>query len=176
MSEAFVGEVRIFSGNYAPVNWHKCDGSLLAISTYQTLFALIGTLYGGDGVTTFALPDMRGRTPMGMGQGPGLTNRIIGQSFGSETVTLIASQMPSHNHAFAATTADASAAPPNDAMFATQTDGDKIYVAANGTNQPAVMAAASVLTTGGNQPHDNIMPSLGVTYIICLNGIFPSRN
>lgn len=176
MSEAFVGEVRVFAGNFAPVNWHKCDGSLLPISNYETLFALIGTLYGGDGVSTFGLPDMRSRVPMGMGQGPGLTNRIVGQSFGSETVTLLAAQLPVHNHAFAATTAEASAASPTDAMFATQTDGDKIYVAANGTNQPAVLAGASVVQTGGSQPHENIMPSLGVTYIICLNGIFPSRN
>ncbi|OZY84694.1 phage tail protein [Cellvibrio mixtus] len=176
MSEAFIGEVRVFGGNFAPVNWHLCDGSLLPISQYEALFALIGTVYGGNGVNTFGIPDLRGRLPVGQGQGLGLTNRIIGQSFGSESVSLVTNQLPAHNHAFNATTDTAVAPSPANGVFATQTDGDKIYVAANGTNQPAVLAANSVVQTGGSQPHDNIMPSLGISYIICLNGIFPSRN
>lgn len=176
MSEAFIGEVRVFGGNFAPANWHLCDGSLLPISEYDALFALIGTVYGGDGMNTFGIPDLRGRLPVGQGQGLGLTNRIIGQSFGSESVSLVTNQLPAHNHAFNATTDTATASSPANGVFSTQTDGDKIYVAANGTNQPAVLAANSVVQTGGSQPHDNIMPSLGISYIICLNGIFPSRN
>lgn len=176
MSEAFIGEVRVFGGNFAPVNWHLCDGSLLAISEYNALFALIGTVYGGDGMNTFGIPDLRGRLPVGQGQGPGLTNRIIGQSFGNESVSLVTNQLPAHNHAFNTTADAATASSPANGVFAAQTDGDKIYVAANGANQPAVLAANSVVQTGGSLPHDNIMPSLGISYIICLNGIFPSRN
>lgn len=175
MSEAFIGEIRMFGGNYAPVDWHKCDGSLLSINSYKALFALIGTLYGGDGVNTFALPDLRSRTPMGMGQGLGLTNRVLGQRLGSEVVTLSVEQLPAHQHTFSATTANASTSVPANAMFASQTDGDQIYVAAAG-NQPAVLDSATVVNNGGGGAHDNIMPSLGVTYIMCLNGIFPSRN
>ncbi|PTA48518.1 phage tail protein [Shewanella morhuae] len=176
MSEAFVGEIRIFGGSYAPVNWRICDGSFLSISNEQVLFALIGTTYGGDGVNTFALPDLRSRVPVGQGQGPGLTAHTIGQSFGTESVTLTAAQLPEHNHIFTATKANATTELPTNALFAAQSDGDQIYVEANGTNQPAMLAPTSVTSTGSNVAHNNIMPSLGVNYIICLNGIFPSRN
>jgi microcystin-dependent protein len=176
MSEAFVGEIRIFGGNYAPVNWRICDGSMLSISNEQVLFTLIGTTYGGDGVNTFALPDLRSRVPVGQGQGPGLTARLIGQSFGTESVTLNSTQLPPHSHALAATAAAATASSPANALFAAQVDGDKIYVAASASNQPATLASTSVTSTGNGGAHDNVMPSLGVNYIICLNGIFPSRN
>ncbi|MCU8084473.1 phage tail protein [Shewanella sp. SM23] len=176
MSEAFIGEIRLFGGNYAPVNWHKCDGTMLAVNDYQAMFALIGTLYGGDGVNTFGLPDLRGRVPVGVGQGPGLTARTIGGKFGAETVSLVSTELPSHNHTLAANKAAASSEFPSNALFAAQTDGDKIYLAEASTNQLATLAATSVSTAGNSLPHANVMPSLAVTYIICLNGLFPSRN
>jgi len=107
MSEAFVGEIRLFGGNYSPVNWHKCDGSMLSVSNYQVLYSLLGTTYGGDGVNTFGLPDLRSRLPVGMGQGTNLTNRVIAQKFGEETVALASNQLPVHTHTLVATTTQA---------------------------------------------------------------------
>jgi len=176
MSDAYAGEIRMFGGDYAPPGWHKCDGTLLAVNTYQVLFSLLGTTYGGDGVKTFAIPDLRGRIPVGQGQGPGLTNRVIGQAFGSEVVALTQDQLPGHSHSFAASKANATLSSPANAFFGAQTDNDKIYTDTKMSTAPAPMAAATVSSEGGSQPHNNRMPSLGITYIICLEGLYPTRN
>ncbi|WP_312130755.1 phage tail protein [Diaphorobacter nitroreducens] len=174
--ESFIGDIRLFAGNFAPQGWMFCNGALLSISENDALFALIGTTYGGDGQTTFAVPDLRGRVPVGQGTGPGLSNRIMGQRFGSETVTLLAPQLPQHSHALNATTATASSPQPGGRLFA-QTGSDNLYGPAPATDpQPQTFAANAVTVSGGSQPHDNVMPSMGLNYIIALQGVFPSRN
>lgn len=176
MSDAYAGEIRMFGGDYAPPGWHKCDGTLLSVSTYQVLFSLLGTTYGGDGVKTFGIPDLRGRIPVGQGQGPGLTNRVMGQAFGSETVALTQDQLPGHTHSFAASKANASLSSPANAFCGAQTDNDRIYTEAKSSNALAATAAATVSSEGASQAHNNLMPSLGITYIICLEGLYPTRN
>jgi microcystin-dependent protein len=175
MSDPFIGEIRMFGGNFAPVGWAFCDGSLLAISQNDALFTLIGTTYGGDGQSTFALPDLRGRLPIHMGTGPGLPNYAIGQAAGSETVTLNADQIPTHHHAFAATPNLGTDADPTNHTFARITVGD-LY--SSDTAQPLVaMSPAAVgMSNGGSQPHNNVMPFLCINFIISLFGIFPSQN
>lgn len=174
--DSFIGDIRLFAGTYAPKGWMLCNGALLSISEYDTLFALIGTTYGGDGQNTFALPDLRGRVPVGQGAGPGLSDRVLSQTYGSETVTLLATQLPQHSHAFNATTAAATSAQPAGMLFA-QTGVDNLYGPLPGNDpQPQTMAASTVAPAGGNLPHDNIMPSMALNYIIALEGIFPSRN
>lgn len=175
MSDPYVGEIRPFAGNFAPRGWSFCDGSLLAVSSNDVLFSLLGTAFGGDGRTTFALPDLRGRVAMGEGTGPGLTPRRVGESFGSENVTLTPAQIPSHNHNFVATTAAADTASASGAFFAA-TGADEIYeneASASGARE--VMSANTMGNSGGNRSHNNIMPSLATNYIISLFGIYPSR-
>jgi microcystin-dependent protein len=174
VSDPFIGEIRMFAGNFAPVGWHLCDGTQLAISTNDALYSLIGTTYGGDGVSTFALPDLRGRLPVGQGNGPGLTPRTMGESYGVETVTLTAQQMPAHSHMFFATTAAGTVPSPVDKLFA-NSGGDNIYVEAPNNPQFQTMNQNTVGAAGNSQPHDNIMPSVGMNYIICLEGIYPSQ-
>ena len=153
-----------------------CNGALLSISEYQTLFALIGTTYGGDGQTTFAVPDLRGRVPVGQGAGRGLTPRVTGQVYGSESVTLLATQMPQHSHAFSATTAAATGAQPGGMLFA-QTGVDNLYGPVPATDpKPETMASNAVSTAGGGQAHNNVMPSMAINYIIAVVGVFPSHN
>jgi len=174
--DAYIGDIRLFAGSFAPVGWILCNGTLLSISEYDTVFAIIGTTYGGDGVTTFAVPDLRGRLPVGQGNGPGLTPRVLGQAFGSESVTLLTTQIPSHTHALVASTAAATASSPATGVFA-QNGADSFYTTVPTTNpQPQTFNAASVQSAGGTQPHDNIMPTTAINYIMCLAGIFPSRN
>jgi microcystin-dependent protein len=175
MSEPFVGEIRMFAGNFAPRAWAFCNGTLLAISQNQALFSLLGTNYGGDGRTTFGLPDLRGRVPMHQGQGPGLTPRFLGQKFGAETVTLTPDQLPSHTHVPEASSDQASADAPQDKVLA---KGDaappgRIYT----TDPPAVdMSPAAIANSGASQAHDNTMPFQCVNFIVALQGIYPSRN
>lgn len=171
MSDPFIGEVRMFAGNFAPVGWAFCDGSLQAISQNDALFALIGTTYGGDGQTTFALPDLRGRIPLHQGQGSGLSPQVIGQLAGSETVTLTAGQMPAHSHALRGSSTAAAVTAPGGAVLAATS-------AASYGPGPATqaMAASAIPAQGGSQPHENMAPSLALNYIIALFGIFPSRN
>lgn len=174
--DAYIGDIRLFAGSYAPVGWILCNGTLLSISEYDAVFAVIGTTYGGDGVTTFAVPDLRGRLPVGQGNGPGLTPRVLGQAFGSESVTLLSSQIPSHSHALMASSATATASSPAANVFA-QNGTDNIYTPLPATGpQPQTFNAASVQNSGGTQAHDNIMPTTAINYIMCLAGIFPSRN
>lgn len=179
MSDYFVGEIRLFAGSYAPENWHLCDGSLVAINTYQALFSLIGTTYGGDGVTTFGLPDLRGRIPISQGQGANLTSRTIGQNGGSETVALQAAQVGTHMHTMR--TAGTTATTPtlgSSVMFANTVSTVTQYLkpglgSAGGTAVNPV--AATVSNAGNSAPHQNMMPTATLTYIIALNGTYPMR-
>lgn len=180
MSDPFIGEIRMFGGNFPPRNWAFCNGQSLSISEYDALFALIGTTYGGDGQSTFYLPDLRGRIPIGEGSGPGLTPRVIGESAGTETVTLTRNQLPTHSHAANVTTVTGDLPGPTfNAVPAALASPQVFYaVPSNVAPQPHTVAMnpASIGPAGGNQPHDNIMPSLCVSFIIALVGVFPSRN
>lgn len=173
MAEPFIGEIRMFGGNFAPLGWAFCNGQLLAIAQYDALYALIGTTYGGDGQTTFALPDLRGRIPIHMGTGGGLSPRTLGESSGTETVTLTSDQLPAHDHQFVGTTSAASAASPASALVATPTSVD-LYRPA--TIPASNMAPGAIGMAGGSQPHDNIQPFQCISFIIALEGIFPTQN
>ena len=172
MPTPYVGEILMFAGNFAPAGWAICDGSLLPIAENETLFALIGTTYGGDGQSTFALPDLRGRVPIHAGQGPGLSPRVIGQTGGAEQVTLTPSQMPAHGHSLRASSAAASASASVAGGLLATPASTKLY-GVNPSGSP--MAANALSTSGGNQPHDNRAPSLGLNHIISLFGVFPSQ-
>ncbi|MBU2871896.1 tail fiber protein [Colwellia sp. E2M01] len=177
MSEAFLGEIRMFAGNFAPRQWAFCDGQILAISQNDALFSLLGTTYGGDGITLFALPDMRGRLPVHQGTGPGLTNKFIGAHYGSERVTLTSEQMPTHKHEFKATVNTATASDPTNSVLAAQIDGDMSYYSS--TTPPAttqLLSQNTVSSVGGGQSHSNLMPSLCLNFIIAMFGTYPSRN
>lgn len=177
MVDCYVGEIRMFGGNYAPEGWALCDGSLLSISTYGTLYSLIGTTYGGDGVNNFKLPDLRGRIPIGQGTGMGLTPRTLAQSFGAESVALAPAEAPAHTHAVTAGGAAAAADPTN--QFPGILSNATLYYKAPLPNPPpttGILDRAAVSVTGQSLPHQNIMPSLCVTFIIALNGIYPDRN
>lgn len=165
MTSPYVGEIRLFAGSFAPQGWAVCDGSVLSTSAYGALFELIGTTYGGDGQTTFGLPDLRSRVPVHQGPGFGL-----GMSGGAEVVTLGSSQLPRHSHLpQAATTSTQNS--PSGGLWASG-DGPSLY--ANGPASEA-MAVAAVGTVGGGQPHDNMLPFLAINFIIALSGIFPSQ-
>jgi microcystin-dependent protein len=170
MAEPFVGEIRMFGGNFAPVGWAACDGALLAISQNEVLFQLIGTTYGGDGQSTFALPDLRGRIPIHQGNG-----HTLGEHGGTEEVTLQITQIPSHSHSLIGSTASAVSRNPAGNVPSHTTRA--IYGAASGvTGSQVAMGSGSVQPTGGNLPHDNVQPFLCVTFIISLFGIFPTQN
>ena len=172
MSEPFVGEIRMFAGNFAPRGWAYCDGQLLAVSQNDALFSLLGTIYGGDGRTTFGLPDMRGRVPLHAGHGPGLSERRLGAKGGSEKVTLTTNQIPSHTHPVSGTNNLANATTPGGNVPAQSTIADLYAPVA-----PTVdMNAAAVPNVGGSQSHSNLMPYLCVHFIIALFGIYPSRH
>ena len=172
MAEPFIGEIRIFAGTFAPVGWAFCDGRLLAIAQNDALFALIGTTYGGDGETTFALPDLRSRFAVHQGQGPGLSNYTIGETTGTETVTLTVPQLPAHSHIANAGSGGNDLSPAGN-VWATDAGGN---TAAYNDASNAQMAATAIGVAGGSQPHDNIQPFLVVNFIIALEGIFPARN
>ena len=174
MGQPFVGEIRIFAGSFAPNGWMFCSGQLLPIAQNETLFQLIGTTYGGDGESTFALPDLQGRVPVHQGQGPGLSERFIGEAGGSETVSLLASEMPAHTHALAASAAAAYARGPSQELVANQNGGVNSYAPA-AASPPALLAASAIGVSGGGQPHNNLAPYLVVNYCIALQGIYPQR-
>ncbi|GEC14405.1 phage tail protein [Nitrobacter winogradskyi] len=175
MSEPYVGEIRLFGFSRVPQGWLPCDGSLLSISQYDVLFSLIGTTYGGDGVTTFAAPNLCGRAPVHYGAGPGLSPRALGEMSGTETVTLLSTQMPQHDHPMIVTTgaANTKAITPNVEFGAVV--GDTMYT--NDVTGAAAVATAPTSTSvaGRNVPHDNLMPTLTVQFCIAFNGIYPSR-
>jgi len=165
MGQPYVGEIRMFAGNFAPAGWMFCEGQLLPISEYETLFNLIGTTYGGDGQSTFQLPDLRGRLPMHMGNG-----FTLAQIGGVETVTLTTSQIPAHSHTVLATTNSNTASLPNGGFLASGPDIYDLNIGGTSTMAPAISPV------GGSQPHDNFQPYLCVDFIISLFGIFPSQN
>ncbi|MFD1616458.1 phage tail protein [Gelatiniphilus marinus] len=171
--DPLVGQISMFAGNYAPRGWALCDGQLLPISQYSTLFSVLGTAYGGDGVTTFALPDLRGRVPMHAGNGPGLTNRRLGEKFGTETNTLNVSQMPSHSHSVNAVADDGNQSVPTGNLPAGTKVLDKEYSNATANT---TMSSGMIGSQGQNQPVNNVQPVQVINYIIALQGIYPSRN
>jgi microcystin-dependent protein len=173
MSEPFVGEIKMFAGNFAPRGYAFCDGQLLATSQNDALFSLYGTIYGGDGNTTFGLPDLRGRIPVHAGQGTGLSNRRLGQKTGSERVTLTLNEIPSHTHtAQASNNIATSITLSNNVLAKVETDAS-FYAS---TSEPQALINGVVNNTGGSQPHTNLMPTLCINYIVALVGIYPSRH
>ncbi|MDF7775936.1 tail fiber protein [Sphingomonas sp. AOB5] len=174
MSSSFVGEIRMFGGLTAPEGWNLCDGTVLPISQAQALFSLIGTTYGGDGTSTFALPDLRGNTIVHRGQGKGLSNRTVGQVGGDAVVTLTPDQMPEHVHAVLAVPAAGIEVSPDQAMLAGPDDGSTMWTPGGGPGAAMQMAAGTVgPASGAGTPHENMMPSLAVSYIISLSGSMP---
>jgi microcystin-dependent protein len=171
MSEPFVGEIRMFAGNFAPRGWAFCDGELLAIAQNNALFSLFGTVYGGDGRTTFGLPDLRGRLPLHAGTGLGLSPRTLGSHGGSETETLTVNQLPSHTHDYNGNTQPGNMNTPAGNVVAARAAAPTYAESDQDTN----MASNSIANTGGSQPHTNLMPSLCVHFIVALLGIYPSR-
>lgn len=174
MNEPFIGSIMMFGFNFAPLDWAFCNGDSLSIANYTTLFALIGTNFGGDGVQTFNLPDMRGRVPVHQGQAAGFPQFSMGQRGGEETVTLNASQMPIHNHTVNANSASGDTGDPKSAIFANSGATDREYLSTGAAN--IHMSSQTMTSNGGNQPHDNMQPFLTVNFCIAFNGIFPSRN
>lgn len=172
MSEPFVGEIRMFAGNFAPRGWAFCNGQLIAITQNTALFSLLGTTYGGDGRTTFALPDLRGRVPLHAGNGPGLSDYPLGQRGGVEQVALSIEQMPNHSHALVATSVSADELTPANHTLAVPEEAP-IYSA---SEPNIVMAKNAIAPTGSGQPHENRQPYLAMNYIIALFGIFPARS
>ncbi|KRA45204.1 tail fiber protein [Pseudoxanthomonas sp. Root630] len=175
MSQPYVGEIRMFGFSRVPNGWFACDGGLRSIAEYEVLFTLIGTTYGGDGQSTFGVPDLRGRLPIHQGQGPGLSSYVIGQMSGSEQVTLTTNQMPAHTHTLVATTAAATALSPGPTLLPGAVSGDTFYATDITGATPVAMSAQSVSSSGGSQPHENCMPTLTVQYCIAWAGIFPSQ-
>lgn len=170
--ECFIGEIAMFGGNFAPRGWALADGQILSISSNSALFSIFGTTYGGDGRTTFALPDLRGRAPIHAGTGPGLSPRRLGSRGGSETNTLSIAQLPAHSHALNATTDRANTSNPTGTLLG-NTGRDDIYVsAAPGT----ALSSASISATGGGSSVNNMQPYQAINYIVCLVGVFPSRS
>ena len=200
--EPFIGQIIMFAGNFAPRDWAFCQGQTLAISEYTALFSIIGTTYGGNGRTTFDLPDLRGRAPIGQGQGNGLTSRIMGEQIGIEDITLSTAQMPIHSHAAETTISGSSVTAKLKASSAEGTTNVPLnnYLAkpsniglqsinmydssadiemasdAIEIDLSAVTANTTTDDTGGNSAHNNIQPSLVMNYIICMNGVYPPRN
>lgn len=174
MSEPFLGEIKMFGGNFAPSGYALCNGQLLPISQNAALFSILGTTFGGNGTTTFALPNLQGRVPVHMGQGPGLSPYVLGEQTGVENVTLLYNNMPIHNHTVNAVTGGGNSASPTSNLPAVESTGtslDYSNTAANTTMNPAMIGNA-----GGNIPFSVIQPVLCVNFIIALVGIFPSRN
>lgn len=189
MAEGTLGEIALFGGNFAPRNWALCDGQILPINSNQALFSLLGTMYGGDGRTTFALPDLRGRVPVGEGQGPGLTNRTLGSRGGEEQHQLTTNELPVHTHTtntsglnaalrgHAASMADATQPGPSNVL----STFSPMVLPYSSTDAPlapvgGVNSSFTVPNTGGSQGHENRQPLLALNYIICISGLFPSRN
>lgn len=179
--QGYTGEIRLFAGNYAPRGWALCQGQLFSTNTYAALFSIIGSTYGGNGTTTFAMPDLRGRAPIGTGSGPGLTPRLLGQKGGVEEVTLQSSEIPAHSHiatasikqpannTSASTEEPSNAVPGNTGSTAYAPDSDGAFL------DPA-QADISIGNTGGGLAHDNVQPFSALNYIICLNDLWPARN
>ena len=171
MADPYIGEIRMFAGNFAPRSYAFCDGQLLPISQFSALFSLLGTTYGGDGRSTFGLPDLRSRSPLHAGRGPGLTERRLGAAGGQAAVSLTPAQMPAHAHGLQGADA-ATTGTPSASVALAPTAGTAVYRSAT----TLVAGAAPLASTGGGQPHENRQPCLGVSFIIALQGVFPSRS
>ena len=172
MSEPFLGEIRMFAGNFPPKGWALCNGQILAIQQNTALFSLLGTNYGGNGTTNFALPNLQNAVPIHWGQGPGMSDRVIGEIGGSSTVSLLMSEMGSHSHAPMAVSGAGALSAPTNAYWSTSSNRDKQFA---NTAPDATMLPTILDPAGGSQPHNNQFPILVVTYIIALAGIFPAR-
>ncbi len=173
MADPFVAEIRIFPFNFAPKGWAWCDGQLLPLSQNTALFSLLGTTYGGNGKSNFALPDLQGRTPMHPGQGPGLSLHDLGETGGSETVTLLQSEIPAHSHQFMAGTDPANAQIPDPTLALTRSAGGNAY--STDTSGLSSMSPQAMAPAGGDQPHNNLQPYLTFYFCIALQGVFPPR-
>jgi microcystin-dependent protein len=180
MSSPYVGEIRMFGGNFAPAGWALCNGATLRISENETLYQLIGTTYGGDGQTDFQVPNLQSRVPVHQGQSNTGSTYVLAQTGGADTVTLVQGQLPVHSHPLivANSPGDSSNPQQNQALASTGPSGANnmnTYVVPDGTNQ-VTLAGTSIMPSGGSQPHDNIQPSLAINFIISLYGIFPSQD
>ncbi|HXQ13470.1 MAG TPA: tail fiber protein [Caulobacteraceae bacterium] len=174
MSSPFVAEIRPFAFNFAPRGWAACNGQLLAISQFTAVFSLLGTNFGGNGTSNFGLPNLQGATPMHWGNGAGLTPRVIGETGGTSTVTLIQSEMPQHNHTFQVAEGGTVSNAPDPTVWLGQASPGKIYAL---TGTPSVTLAGNAVSNGGGStPHENSQPYLTINMCIALQGIFPSRN
>lgn len=173
MANPFLAEIRIFPFNFAPTGWAFCDGQLLPLSQNTALFSLLGTTYGGDGKSTFALPDMQGNAPMNPDQGPGLSLHDLGETGGSDTVELLESEMPAHSHTMMAESVPANLKTPNAATALGRSSGGNVYLAPDANL--GAMDFNTVAPSGGNQPHNNLMPYLTLNFCIALQGVYPSR-
>ena len=171
MSEAYLGEIRLFAGDYAPQGWHLCNGALLSINEYQALYSLIGTTYGGDGVTNFGLPDLRGRMVVGMGTSQAGIMYNRGQKAGAEKVTLTTANLPAHTHIVSAASVDATAQSPDNGVWAKAALNTFTVSSADASLAASAVSAAP----GGSQPHENCQPSMALTYIIALVGSYPMQ-
>lgn len=179
--EGVIGFVTPFAGNFAPRSWALCQGQILAIAQNTALFSILGTTYGGNGQTTFALPDMRGRAVVGQGQGPGLSSYTLGEVTGTENTTLIITQMPTHTHVLAVditpnSSTTASTSNPNGGVYAPISGGGQAFSSSPNNNTAFYNAALITGITGGNIPFGNRNPYMTLNYLVCMQGIFPSRN
>ncbi|TBR35965.1 MULTISPECIES: phage tail protein [Dyella] len=171
----YLGEIRLLPYTRVPLGWMECNGALVSIAENDALYTLLGTTYGGDGVQTFGLPNLQSRVAVHQGTGQGLSTRVLGQVGGKETVTLTAQTMPTHTHIMHATTTTATANAPSNALEYGAVGGDTMYSTTVDVNS-ATFLATSVTMSGGNLPHDNIMPTVAVRYFICVSGVFPTQN
>lgn len=174
--DPLLGEIRMFGGNFAPRGWQLCNGQLLSIAQNTALFSILGTTFGGNGQTTFGLPDYRGRVPMHWGQGTGLTARTLGEVDGVEAVTLLSTQMPMHTHSLTGSTGSGTTDDPTGGVLGKPADSDGNAVTLYNTTPNAPMLPGAIGVAGGSQPHPNMQPYLCVSFIIAVEGVFPSRN
>lgn len=174
MADPFIAEIRIFPFNFAPRGWAWCDGQLLPLSQNTALFSLLGTTYGGNGKSNFALPDLQGRVPMHPGQGPGLSLHDLGEQGGSQTVTLLESEMPAHAHTLTGGNAQATVNTPDGDSSISRTDGAMVYSSGKPTTIP--MSNEEIVPAGGSSPHNNLQPYLTMYFCIALQGVFPPRS
>lgn len=177
MADPFLGEIRIFAGNFAPRDWEFCEGQLLSVSQYPYLYQILGTIYGGNGVNTFALPDLRGRAPVHAGAGVGLTPRMIGQHFGQAAVTLDINSLPAHTHSAKAVSSGTASTPSGDEAVWARPGGRPAPTPYKHQATDLVpLNPLAISAQGGSQPHNNMQPYVGINFIICTNGIYPPRS
>lgn len=172
MAQPFIGEIRLFGFNFPPVNYAYCNGQTVAISQNPALFSILGTTYGGNGTSTFALPNLQSRVPISFGQGPGLSDYVLGEEAGTESVTVLSTELPQHNHALAASSSLATAETPSSDVTLARSSGGLLAYGGLGSTATGPLTGLS----GGSLPHNNIMPYLTINFCIALNGAFPARN